>query len=532
MTGQGPGSFPRGVDSDPEPAGRLVSRVEAARAGLRRYRLTEGLVWTGLALAAALAAAVALDWEFELPWPARTAALAGVATVAAVLAARRVVAPARAVDRADAAAAVEGEFPRLGQRVRTALEYAEPTERTAPAAPGLVAALEDDAERKTRAIPLDRVIPWPRLRVPAASLAIAGLMGLAALVEQPELRVALARALLLPGAYTTLAVKPGDQTVKAGSDFTLEASVAGRPVRFARWLRRPAGGAGAWTAEPLGADASEQGALAGTLAATLNDCQADFEYRVVAGGVESPTYRVKVIHPLAVTSFAADVAPPAYTRKPPSTHREGDLAVIEGSRVAFRVTLDRAPASAVLVVKPSADKGAVETSIPLNVEGATLTGALAAVTDPLDYEVRARAADGMELDPKRHAIRVRRDEKPTLRFVRPPEDLAVIPTAEVPMKVEASDDFGLARVGLVYQVNNGPKETLALDDLKGRPVTAELLVTLYLEKHKLDYTDSLTYYAYAEDNKPFRPNRTSTELRFIDILPYQQAFQKVEGGGT
>jgi hypothetical protein len=393
----------------------------------------------------------------------------------------------------------------------------------------LVGALEDDAERTTRAVDLGLVVPWLRLGVPAGVLAIVVLMGLAALVEKPEFRLALRRALLLPGAYTTLDVTPGDQTLKAGSEFTLDATVTGRPVSRVVWSRRPVASQDPWVDEPIGS--TEPGVkLAGTLSARLKDCQADFEYRVTAGAVASPTYRVKVIHPLVVRSLAATTTPPAYTRQPPATQADGNLKVIEGSNVAFRITLDRAPAAASLVVRPADPKQEGEATVPLRVEGSTLTGELTALNSPVDYEIQARADDGMVLDPKRYTIRVRPDEKPTVRFARPVEELAVIPTAEVAMKVEAGDDFGVARVGLVYQIDNGPKETLALDELKGQSVTAALLATLYLEKHPLDFTHSLTYYAYAEDNRPGRPNRTTTDLRYIDILPFQQAFQKVEGG--
>ena len=66
---------------------------------------------------------------------------------------------------------------------------------------------------------------------------------------------------------------------------------------------------------------------------------------------------------------------------------------------------------------------------------------------------------------------------------------------------------------LVYRIDDGLEETLALDRSGGQPVTAALLATLYLEKHGLDYNHGLTYYASAEDNKPPTPNRATTDLR-------------------
>jgi len=154
------------------------------------------------------------------------------------------------------------------------------------------------------------------------------------------------------------------------------------------------------------------------------------------------------------------------------------------------------------------------------------------VTADIRYEVVAEAADGMRIEPPAsHRVRVQADEKPTVRFVEPSESYAATPTTEVPLRVEAGDDHGLSKVGVSFRVGDGPEESLYLDDPKGTPATVEAMAMLYLEKHGLSFTDSLTYRAFAEDNRPDRPRKASTELRSIDILPYKQAFQITEGGG-
>ena len=361
-------------------------------------------------------------------------------------------------------------------------------------------------------------------------------MSAAALVEQPELRTALLRALLLPVHYTALEVKPGDHTVKAGEPFTLEAVISGRPVSEVRWHHRAAGSQKPWDSEPLlppgQTPETKSAPFSGVLAASLKDCDADLEYRVTAGDVESPTYRLKVIHPLILKSLEARVEPPVYTRKEPSKHKDGDLKVIEGSNVEIRVELDRQPLNAELRLTKETSAGKTKESVPMGIQGASLAGTLAALDRPLEYQVWARADDGMELEPKPYKIRIQRDEKPSIEFVKPAEELAVVATTEVNFEVNASDEFGLGRVGIVYQVNDGPKETLKLDELAGQPLTAELLTTLYLEKHPLNFTDSLTYFAFAEDNKPGSPNRATTDLRYIDILPYRQDYSMSEGEGA
>ena len=147
----------------------------------------------------------------------------------------------------------------------------------------------------------------------------------------------------------------------------------------------------------------------------------------------------------------------------------------------------------------------------------------------MSYQIEAVDADGMTLEADSLRIKVVRDLEPTLRFVQPDESLGVTPIAEVPIEVEAGDDFGLSRVGIRYKVGDGPEETLHLADYPDRPLTAQVLATLYLEKHAINFKDGITYHAFAIDNDPSGPHRVVTELRFIDILPFKKEYRLVDG---
>src|SRR5262249_60069111 len=118
------------------------------------------------------------------------------------------------------------------------------------------------------------------------------------------------RSLLLPAQYTQLAVKPGDHTLKIGQDFTLEATLTGRPVADATLCYRPAGTDEDWTRVSLAPPqlAGEKSPkLLGTLQTTLKECRQDLEYRVDAGPVASPTYRLTVLHPLVLKGTQATI---------------------------------------------------------------------------------------------------------------------------------------------------------------------------------------------------------------------------------
>src|SRR5262245_16479824 len=134
-----------------------MSATELRRSFRRRFRAVARQIWSlhvgrGAALtvvvATALLAAIATaDYFFELSWTLRAGLFGAAAAVVAVLAAVWIVRPARAWHRARVASELEGLFPRLGQRLRTATEHGErpPAELARDGvSPGLVAALEEE----------------------------------------------------------------------------------------------------------------------------------------------------------------------------------------------------------------------------------------------------------------------------------------------------------------------------------------------------------------------------------------------------
>jgi hypothetical protein len=516
------------------PHGRsgVVGRLEATRADMRVFRRRRCLLSTALAVLLLAGLVAAADWLLVLSVAVRALGLIALGVVAVLLVVRDLLSRRR-FGRPDAAFEVEAAFPQLGQRVRTTLEYAEPTPATMPAAPGLVSALATDTDRRTRGLDFRSLIPWGSLRLLGAALAGVAVLFAALLITNAEWRIAALRLLLVTVHYTQLDVAPGDHAVEVGGDFTVQATLTGRPVSAAELQFRSATSGDEWAKLPLASE-DESGKLLGTLETTLQNCQDDIEYRVVAGSIESPIYHVTVLHPLALKQIEATVEPPAYTRKPAAAIKDGNFKVIAGSRVRWQIQLDREPRSASLLVHAGGmkDKPAPDATVPLQVDGATLTGELPSVAKELEYEIAAEAADGMKLDAQRFRIDVTPDRKPTIRFSKPREQIEVTPSTEVHMRIEAEDDFGLSKTGIVYQVGNGPPKTLFLQQDPKQPATLRAEALLPLEDHEVNFQDGVTYYAFTEDNHPDQPQRATTELQFIDIRPYKRSYQLLEQGGS
>jgi hypothetical protein len=197
-------------------------------------------------------------------------------------------------------------------------------------------------------------------------------------------------------------------------------------------------------------------------------------YRVVAGRDASPTYRVDVRYPLAVTSFEVGLTPPAYTRVAPSTVKGGDLNAIEGTFATFRLAFDAPPVEASLVlIDPTARarKGEPEPKpvvLPLKAVGNTYATSLTLAKGGY-YRVEAWTADGRLLPKNRYRIDVHEDRPPRVTFEEPDEALEVHPVAEVRHRVRAGDDFGLTRAGIVFRLNDGEEKTLLARDFPSGP---------------------------------------------------------------
>jgi hypothetical protein len=151
------------------------------------------------------------------------------------------------------------------------------------------------------------------------------------------------------------------------------------------------------------------------------------------------------------------------------------------------------------------------------------------LTADVEYTVEAQDAEGVPAVANRHRVRVTADQPPTVGFDSPGESMEVHTLAEILMKARARDDFGVTKVGIVFQVNNEEERTLILQEV-GKPNQREALAEqmLMLEQFLLTQKDCVAYYAFAEDNRPDAPQRTTTELRFIDIRPFLRTYKLID----
>ena len=402
--------------------------------------------------------------------------------------------------------------------------------------PSLVTALETETEIQAHPLPLDEVVPWRRVWAVAALAAIPALILLAAAITNLEWRIAVARALLFNRPYTTLSVAPGDLTIEQGDSVPIAAVMHGRLNHEVELYTRPIGKLDApWNVTVM--DAPNNG-MPSQREFKLEKVLEPLDYHAVAGSASSPTYRIGVRYPLVIKTFDVAIVPPSYTNIEPSTVKGGDLRMIERTDATFRITFDSPPEQASMVLTDPSVRARKDTAaaplevITLKSDGTAYTAALNLTKDLL-FEIDASTADGRSLPKHRYRIDVVEDRAPRVSFEQPDVALEVHPVAEVLNRIRVGDDFGLSKAGIVFQFNNGDEQSLVIKNFAAEPAksrtTAALEEMLLLEKLAATPTDSLTYYAYAEDNNPYGTKRTETDLRYLDIRPFKREYKLQEG---
>lgn len=529
-----------------ETRSEFVARFDRIWAQARRVQLSQALCWAVLTALAGIALLAALDYWWELPRVFRIAALIAIGLTSGAVAVWLAVVSVRRWRRQATAAAIEQIFPQLGQRIRTTVQYGPLTSgeiEEAGVATTLVAALEDDTVRRALPLPLDAVIPWRSLALASllAALVAGALAGASALDWQ--WRAAARRAFLGNEPYTKIRVKPGDLIVHEGESADVYVTIEGRTGKgISFWTRHSDEPETKWESVTLPPDDAEQiGHRQIQFVVPLERVRHPLEYRVAAGSTFSETYRVKVLYPLKIIKIQSTVRAPEYTGLSESVMDNGNLTGLIGSQAKLQIELDREPQVAWLERQGMKRRppGEPAERLPLAIEGVMLTATLELATDQT-YTIVAKASDGMELPENKFRIRVRKDEGPQVWFESPAEALEVHTLAEILMRVRISDDFGLSRAGIMFEVNNEEEYPLVGQDFveaaselqstgKLSPMTRAMLEkVLPLEHFELSQQDSVMYYAFAEDNRPGAAQRTESDLRFIDIRPFRRQYRVVD----
>src|SRR5690606_19334976 len=221
---------------------------------------------------------------------------------------------------------------------------------------------------------------------------------------------------------------------------------------------------------------------------------------------------------------------PGYTGLPPRiVEGGGDVAALSGTRVelVIRPTIPTSGGRILIDGEPAGDL------VPA--EDGTLTGRFTVERRGLYSIELARDKGQMVPASPEYTIDLLTDQEPSIRFNRPGRDMPASPIEEVYLEMQAFDDYGVADVRIVYSVNGGPEDTVAVFGTSGPPLPeVSAGHTLYLEEWQLEPGDLVSYYALVRDNQSAGTRRVvASDMFFLNVRPFERAYREAEqqGGG-
>lgn len=382
------------------------------------------------------------------------------------------------VDLEAVASAVEEEFPRLAERLTTAVELAECNDES-NGAPALIDEVIKDADSRARKLDLAAAFPTGGV-VGGYVTAVVLLLALLAPAFVVPRGGEFVRRFFLPWYTPTktvpykVVVTSGDPAVKRGDPVALTAYVEamkpdamlptsataiilanGKEERLAMATDEP----NVWHVRRLAADV-------------------DFDYRVEAGGAVSDTYHVNVVEPITLANARIRIQPPAYAQlgREPAQPIEGlgELVALEYSSITFELRFAPRPASAALEFAPAADGDGgpkpLRQRFPLSIQADGTANVTVPATKSGSFALIAEGDRGVKSEFPSQPLRVLKDEPPKLPRVTGigEKPRQVRPTEKIVVECAATDDVAVTKLVLEWRVGDGPVFSLPLD-VRGLP---------------------------------------------------------------
>ena len=516
------------------------------------------IFWAGFAIVltgiiAVFVGEAIIDWLMPLPSVVRIALLTLGVGVTGYLLYKYLVRPLRAaLTLRDIALNVEQNHPDLEDRLVSAIEFGN-RESTDPIEAHMLQRLIEDTTQRVKSIDFKATVDHTRTRkhVGIAALVAVGCCVLA-LLFPTQLHTSLLRVLVPwektePVLTTKLTVEPGNVRILRGKSLPIHVTVTGKSAEKAVLTYENIENRGATPSETettqqqinmLQNPDDKRG-----FAYEIFNIDADMEYYVVANETTSERYTVEVFEMPKVTEISVAYTYPDYTGlKPVVQTGTGDIQAVVGTQAKIRLTTNKAIQTATFSLKMDvkSEEDSASTQMVIS-DGNTLTTTVDVIADGT-YAVSLLGIDGFNNEiPIEYAIKAIPDTVPEVVIKEPGRDIKTTKLGEVEIIAEATDDYGIAALKLMYRIGSDELQELTLetstpDDVieSGAVDTVQRRVadgsyTFYLEEFDVEPGDIISYYAHAVDNNTRTgPGEASSDIYFIEIRPFNEDFHEAE----
>jgi len=424
---------------------------------------------------------------------------------------------------------LEEHEPSLSGHVMTGIELTPDAAKNGQAAhsPELVKQLVRRAIEKCVTVDEGRRVERKSLMSSSGVVAGAAVVGVAFFIVNPPFLRHGAPFLLSPWSGSNadnpyaIEVTPGNTAVARGSDVRVAATLRNFDAEEVDVAVRR-GEAGGWERWPMIVDDET-----GDYVLLLFDVDDLTEYFVEANGVRSQMFRIDVSDLPYVDDISLEYHFPAYTGLSPRRQDgSGDIAALAGTRVRIEITSTMAVSSGALVVDET-DSTELEIA-----EGGILVGNLSVRREGLYRILLETPTTGRVVGSPDYFIDMLADLPPSVSFEKPGRDITVTSIEEVFTQIVSEDDYGVGGLELVYSINGGSEQTVALYSGRGSRRELSASHTFYLEEVDLVPGDIVSYYARAfEVARSGDEQQASSDIYFLEVRPFDRTYRQAESRG-
>ena len=476
----------------------------------RRFHHTRGLCYAAVWVVALILVDLLVDWLFlasyRVPGWGRLALLGINAAVLIWVLYHYWWRYLRGYDPVRLSLQVERKHPELKSLLVSYVQMTDMLVAETHASRGLVRAVRREAAATTRPMDFREIVSFNTLaKLLVFSAAVLGLFGAIGAYKTEFFRTLIRRMLnpVLHLEYPTRTVierVTGNATVRQGGDWTLTAVCSGDIPRDGT-LRMKADG-GTW--EKLTLLPADAPRPAGEFAYRFPEVTRSFEYYVQLGDDQSDRYRVTVIPAPKVVAKQIILKFPDHTHQPVRDHDSYFIEVPEGTRITWRLTLDRAVDSAGMVIN-----GADTLDMTVKQGGRTVERTLTA-WKTFEYQFRWKPAGHpfVYTSAMPFVVNTIGDDQPAVEITQPLQDEKATVRKTLSVTFRAVDDHGLARAHLVYTLDPGGEKDARrweIGPLSGDSVTHSFSKKLVELIPDLAEDTVVTYWIEVADNDPGRP---------------------------
>ena len=345
------------------------------------------------------------------------------------------------------------------------------------ASPQLIEAMRDFAVQTALKLTFADIIDFAQIKKLSIYACVALLIAGGMSIQWSEYLEAMMRRVTGQGSdypvRTQLIEISGDMTVAQGNPLDILVKAGGVIPSSAALHVRPQSESGGWTEMPM-----DKLANGFTFRRQLEAPDRDLEYYVTMGDYRSDAFRIAIVAAPRIVQAQVSIEFPEYLNRPPTTSDQLNQEVPEGSRISWQLRTD----------KPVKNLGVIYGDQRLDAEIADSETEIS-FTLPAECNftytfewTEGTSGNAFKFEDVQYSVKTIKDNLPRIIFEgRPSQGIATVNKA-ADIAWQASDDYGLGEVFLVYTLSTpGQSETaepkrINIQSPQGRISTGETFV--------------------------------------------------------